>query len=133
MRYHLGDLEGKPKLDRRQPFGTERAAAIIQLEPAAIAIAKDRKLGASCLDAVHLAVDPDARFHGLVHLVAYRRQTLARVAPEHAEQPRLHSVRLLARSIAPAGGHGPRVLRRPLAGHLAEHHDFRERIGAEAV
>src|SRR5262245_59695511 len=133
VRDSLGDLEREAELDRAQPFGVEGAVAVVELEAARIALAQRGELAAGRLHALRIAVNADAGLHDLVHLVADRRDTISALASDEAEEPRFDRLRLPARGIALARWYRFGVVGCTLAGNISEHHELRERVGAEAI
>src|SRR4051812_9773824 len=57
VRHRLGHLEHETKLDCGEPFGVERAAAVIELDAARIALAQLAQLAAGGAHAIGGAID----------------------------------------------------------------------------
>src|SRR5438552_2527917 len=133
VHYGLRDIQGETELDRRHPFGVERAIAVIELDSLPVSGAQLRQTVAGRLHGVGLAKDADAGFHRLRHLLADLGHALALVALQVTQHTIADSFRLLMDRLAAARRNRADVPRRALTGNLAEDQQFRERVRAEAV
>ena len=136
VRHRLGDLEHAVELDRRQPFGVEGAAAVVQPHAGAVARAQRGQRVAGGLHAGGVAEDADAALHAGAQRVAQHGHALATLLPQQRQQAGFGGSSLVMQSGAAAGGTAGRAARerrRALARDAAEDHDLGQRVRAQPV
>ena len=86
MRQRLGHLEHATQLNGGQPFGIERAVAVVELDSAPIAIAQFRQRIAGRLHGFVPAVNADPCLHAVAHRIAQCRHAFAGLLLEQGQQ-----------------------------------------------